>query len=130
MGQEGGLLLRISTRKKFELKVIYICRVTIMKLSKYCLFCHEGTPFLLDCFCVDDFIRQSRVRCPTLEGLFASRKGRSTLVKLKIYVGGLTIIQIELEFGNVGFYEGRKTGVPGEKPSEQRREPTTNSTHI
>ena len=42
----------------------------------------------------------------------------------------LTIIQIELEFGNVGFYEGTKTGVPGEKPSEQRREPTTNSTHI
>ena len=37
----------------------------------------------------------------------------------------LAIIQIELEFGNVGFYEGRKTGVPGEKPSEQRREPTT-----
>ena len=38
--------------------------------------------------------------------------------------------QIELEFGNVGFCGGRKTGVPGEKPSEQRREPTTNSTHI
>ena len=34
----------------------------------------------------------------------------------------LTIIQIELEFGNVGFYEGRKTGVPGEKPSEQRQQ--------
>ena len=31
---------------------------------------------------------------------------------------------------NVGFYGGRKTGVPGEKPSEQGREPTTNSTHI
>ena len=41
----------------------------------------------------------------------------------------LTIIQIELEFGNVGFYEGRKTGVHGKNPSEQRREPTTNSTH-
>jgi hypothetical protein len=27
----------------------------------------------------------------------------------------------------VDFYEGRKTGEPGEKP---RREPTTNSTHI
>ena len=25
---------------------------------------------------------------------------------------------------------GRKTGVPGEKPSEQGRDPTTNSTHI
>ena len=31
--------------------------------------------------------------------------------------------QIELEFGNVGFCEGRKTGEPGEKPSEQGREP-------
>ena len=26
--------------------------------------------------------------------------------------------------------EPRKTGEPGEKPSEQDREPTTNSTHI
>ena len=26
--------------------------------------------------------------------------------------------QVELEFGNVGFCERRKTGVPGEKPSE------------
>ena len=34
---------------------------------------------------------------------------------------------VELEFGNVGFCGGRKTG---EKPSEQGREPTTNSTHI
>ena len=38
--------------------------------------------------------------------------------------------QVELEFRNVGFCEGRKTGEPGEKASEQRREPTTNSTHI
>ena len=30
--------------------------------------------------------------------------------------------QIELEFRNVGFCGGRKTGVPGEKPSEQGRE--------
>ena len=37
--------------------------------------------------------------------------------------------RIELEFGNVGFCGGRKTRVPGEKPSEQGREPTTNSTH-
>ena len=42
----------------------------------------------------------------------------------------LTIIKMEFEFGNVGFYEGRKTGVPGEKHSEQRQEPTTNSTHM
>jgi len=34
---------------------------------------------------------------------------------------------VELEFGNVGFSGGRKTGKPGEKPSEQGREPTTNS---
>ena len=38
--------------------------------------------------------------------------------------------QIELEFGNVGFCGERKTGEPGEKPSEQGQEPTTNSTHI
>ena len=38
--------------------------------------------------------------------------------------------QVELKFGNVGFCGGRKTGVPGEKPSEQGREPTTNSTRI
>ena len=42
----------------------------------------------------------------------------------------LGCFQIEMEFGNVGFCGGRKTKVPGEKPSEQRREPTTNSTHI
>ena len=31
--------------------------------------------------------------------------------------------QVELEFGNVGFCGGRKTGVPGEKPSEQGPRP-------
>ena len=41
----------------------------------------------------------------------------------------------ELEFRNVGFwggriFMGRKTGEPGEKPSEQGREPTTNSIYI
>jgi len=35
-----------------------------------------------------------------------------------------------MEFGNVGFCGGRKTGGPGEEPSEQGRELTTNSTHI
>ena len=28
----------------------------------------------------------------------------------------LHCFQVELEFGNVGFFGGRKTGVPGEKP--------------
>jgi hypothetical protein len=37
---------------------------------------------------------------------------------------------IELEFRNVDFYGGRKTEEPGEKPSKQGRESTTNSTHI
>ena len=37
---------------------------------------------------------------------------------------------IKLEFRNVDFCGGRKTGEPGEKPSEQGREPTTNSTHL
>ena len=38
--------------------------------------------------------------------------------------------QIASEFGSVHFCGGRKTGEPGEKPSEQEREPATNSTHI
>ena len=29
-----------------------------------------------------------------------------------------------------GFCRGKKTGGPGEKPSEQEREPTTNSIHM
>ena len=31
--------------------------------------------------------------------------------------------QIEFEFRNVGFCRGKKAGVPGEKPTEQGREP-------
>jgi hypothetical protein len=37
---------------------------------------------------------------------------------------------IELEFRNVDLCRGRKTGEPGEKPSKQGRESTTNSTYI
>ena len=39
----------------------------------------------------------------------------------------LHCFQIELEFGNVGFWGGRKTG---EKPSEQGQEPTKDSIYI
>ena len=39
-------------------------------------------------------------------------------------------ILVELEFSNVGFSGGWKTGESGEKPSEQGREPTTNLTHV
>jgi hypothetical protein len=35
---------------------------------------------------------------------------------------------VELEFGNVYFCGGRKTGEPGEKPLKQGRESTNNST--
>ena len=35
----------------------------------------------------------------------------------------LTMQIIVLEFGNVSFWGEGKTGVPGEKPLEQRREP-------
>ena len=35
--------------------------------------------------------------------------------------------KIELEFGNVGYKQEGKTGVPGEKPLMQSRELTTNS---
>ena len=41
----------------------------------------------------------------------------------------LHCFQVELEFRNVRFCGGRKAGVLGEKPLEQGREPTTNSTH-
>ena len=37
--------------------------------------------------------------------------------------------QIELEFRSVGFWGGRKTKEPGETPSEEGWQPTTNSTH-
>jgi len=38
---------------------------------------------------------------------------------------------VGLEFGVfLCFCGGRKTGEPGEKPLEEGREPTTNSTHI
>jgi len=37
---------------------------------------------------------------------------------------------IELDFRNVDFCGGRVTGEPGEKPSEQGREATTNSTYL
>ena len=61
---------------------------------------------------------------------------------------GVRTFQIELEFGNVGFFPPPKLGksalgtrllvfeergkaeYPEENLSEQRREPTTNSTHI
>ncbi len=52
------------------------------------------------------------------------------ILEIKQYQSCGSSIQVKLEFGNVGFSGGRKTGEPGEKPSEQRREPTTNSTHI
>ena len=38
--------------------------------------------------------------------------------------------QIKLEFRSVGFCGGRKSREPGEKPFEQGRELTTNSTHM
>ena len=43
---------------------------------------------------------------------------------------GVCAFQVELEIRNVGFCGGRKTGQPGEKPSNREREPTTTSTHI
>jgi hypothetical protein len=42
----------------------------------------------------------------------------------------VALAMIELEFRNVDFCGGRKTGEPGEKPLKQGRESTTNSTHI
>ena len=48
----------------------------------------------------------------------------------RLMIKCLTIIQIELEFGNVGFWGEGKLEYPEKNPSEQSREPTTNSTHI
>ena len=48
----------------------------------------------------------------------------------------MNIIKCALQAGGIGIWKcwfshgGRKTGEPGEKPSEQGREPTTNSTQI
>ena len=42
----------------------------------------------------------------------------------------ILLFQVELEIRNVGFCGGRKTGEPGEKPSEQGQQPTRNSTHM
>ena len=44
----------------------------------------------------------------------------------RLMIKGLTVIQIELEFGNVGFEERRKSENPEKNLSEQGREPTTN----
>ena len=42
-----------------------------------------------------------------------------------------TLSQVELEVGNASIFEERgKPKYPEKKLSEQRREPTTNSTHI
>ncbi len=41
-----------------------------------------------------------------------------------------TCIQDQIGIWSVGFCGGRKTGEHGKEPSEQEREPTTNSTHI
>jgi len=35
-----------------------------------------------------------------------------------------------LEFGNVGFWRGRKKDADLKRPAEQGREPTKNSTHM
>jgi len=41
-----------------------------------------------------------------------------------------TLSKLELEFGNVVFDERGKLEYPEKNLSQQRREPTTNSTHI
>ena len=50
------------------------------------------------------------------------RNTKELRARYKVYVQ-----EIELEFEMLVFEEG---GKPGEKPSEQGQEPTTNSTHI
>ena len=55
--------------------------------------------------------------------------------KIKKYIKSLGwiiihYVQVELEFRIVGFCGGRKTGESGERYLEQRRESTTNTTHI
>jgi len=42
----------------------------------------------------------------------------------------LVFMQVLYPIWSVSFCGGRKTGEPGEKPSEQGRELTTNSTHM
>jgi hypothetical protein len=49
---------------------------------------------------------------------------------LNIVINLWSSSMIKLEFRNVDFCGGRKTGELGEKPLKQGRESTTNSTHI
>ena len=65
-------------------------------------------------------------KCKCKCNLFTHEAPKSSRNSFK----GVRAFQVELEFRNVGYCGGRKAGVPGEKPSEQGREPTTNSTHI
>ena len=48
----------------------------------------------------------------------------------RLMIKYLTIIQIELEFGNAGFEERAKLEYPEKNLSEQGREQATNSAHI
>ena len=58
------------------------------------------------------------------------------LCLMRVTLTTVTVLQLTIprsnlmEFRSVGFWGGRKTGVPREKPLEQGCEPTTNSTHI
>jgi peptidoglycan hydrolase-like protein with peptidoglycan-binding domain len=53
----------------------------------------------------------------------------STLVS-NLVLNSRSIRSIQLEFRNVDFYGGRKTGELGKKPSKQVRESTIILTHI
>ena len=64
--------------------------------------------------------------CKCKCNLFTHEASKSSRSSFK----GVRVFWVELEFEDVGFCGGRKTEEPGEKPSEQGREPTTNSTHI
>jgi len=50
--------------------------------------------------------------------------------KPKAHVSNMRVLQIKLEFQNVGFKERGKPDYREKNLSEQRREPTTNSTQM
>ena len=68
-------------------------------------------------------LAEIRLKCKcNLFNVSNTRECLRNLLSRWLVIMRLTITQIILKFGNVGFYEGRKTGVPGEKPSEQSDE--------
>ena len=73
------------------------------------------------------YTREMCVMCMCVGVMYLPTKHQRALgARSKVSVRSKSNWNLEM----LGFFGGRKTGEPREKPSEQGREPTTNSTHI